>query len=115
MAQNNGKWLDAPKSTNTVRVRMVDTTLKMVLHSISFIEPVIPEHKDMNMTDVAFLIENQKVKKLAMFDLGVRKDFWNLSPMIQKRLDGLALGLRADKDVPEILRENSISLEHISQ
>lgn len=115
MASHAQQWLDAPKSTNTVRVRLVDTTAVMLLHAVSFVEPVMPGHETMNMTDVAFLVENSRLGKKAMFDLGVRKDFWNLPPKITERLGNIALGLRVDRDVPEILQENGIALEDISQ
>ncbi|KAJ5975472.1 hypothetical protein N7481_009179 [Penicillium waksmanii] len=34
--------------------------------------------------DFAFLIENERLGKKVMFDLGTRKDYWNLAPAVQR-------------------------------
>jgi len=114
IAQATSK-MDFPKSDNTVRVRMIDTTSVMTISSESFVEPVQPGHEVLNVTDVAFLVEHEPSGKKVMFDLGVRKDYWNLPAVIQKRLGAVIPSLKVDKDTSEILQENGIDLKLIGQ
>jgi glyoxylase-like metal-dependent hydrolase (beta-lactamase superfamily II) len=65
----------------------------------------------------SFFIEHPSGKRI-MFDLGVRKDWWNLAPTLAVRMR--EAGWRADswkidvlKDIPEILEENGIPLKTI--
>jgi hypothetical protein len=102
-----------PKSERTVRVRMLDTTTLMTVNARSFIEPVQPGHEIVNITDVAFLVENETTGQKVMFDLGVRKDYWNFPAVLQRRLGTVIPGLRVDKDVSEILEEKGIGLDSI--
>jgi glyoxylase-like metal-dependent hydrolase (beta-lactamase superfamily II) len=106
--------LNLPKSNTTVRVRMVDTTALMTIAAQSFIDPVQPGHELINITDVAFLIEHERSGKKLMFDLGCRKDYWNLPPVIQKRLGDVIPGLKVKQDVSEILEAKGITLSSIS-
>ena len=65
------------------------------------------------MTTVAFLIENERLGKRAMFDLGTRKDYWNSPPFTLTRIEAAIPGVKIDKDVTEILEENGIKLSEI--
>jgi hypothetical protein len=102
-----------PPSNSTVRVRMVDTTSVMSLHAEAFLKPVMSGHEIMSVTTMAFLIENEKLGKKAMFDLGTRKDYWNSPPMTLQRIKDAIPGVRIDKDVTEILQEKGMSLGEI--
>ncbi|KAL1894029.1 hypothetical protein Sste5346_006171 [Sporothrix stenoceras] len=108
-----GKLNPPPRSKNTVRVRMLDTTSVMSLHAFSFVDPVMPGHELMSVTTMAFLIENERLGKKAMFDLGTRKDYWNSPPMTLRRIQDAIPGVRIDKDVTEILQEKDIPLKEI--
>ncbi|OAA60328.1 metallo-beta-lactamase superfamily protein [Niveomyces insectorum RCEF 264] len=103
-----------PPSNNTVRVRMLDTTSVMSLHAFSFVQPVMPGHELMSVTTMAFLLENERLGKRAMFDLGTRKDYWNSPPMTLQRIQDAIPGVRIDKDVTEILEEKGVELETIN-
>ncbi|KAJ5818574.1 hypothetical protein N7474_004165 [Penicillium riverlandense] len=103
-----------PPSNNTVRVRMVDTRSFMSLHAFSFVKPVMPGHERMSVTTVAFLIENERLGKKAMFDLGTRKDYWNCPPFTLTRIEAAIPGVRIEKDVTEILQEKGIKLSEIN-
>lgn len=105
--------LNVPESASTVRVRMLDTTAVMTIKSESFVTPVQPGHELINVTDVAFLIEHQSSGKKVMFDLGTRKDYWNLPPTIQKRLGDVIPGLGVEKDASEILQQHGVTLDEI--
>lgn len=104
-----------PSSPNCVRVRMVDTTSVMSLHAEGFVYPVMPGHEIMSVTTMAFLIENERLGKKAMFDLGTRKDYWNSPPMTLRRIEDAIPGVRIEKDVTEILQEKGMRLEEISK
>ncbi|EXJ80345.1 hypothetical protein A1O1_08489 [Capronia coronata CBS 617.96] len=106
--------LKLPFSNSTVRVRLIDTTAVLTVRAESFIEPAQKGQETMNMTCAAFLIEHEPSGKKIMFDLGVRKDYWNLAAMIQERLGKVIPSLRVDRDTSEILVEKGISLESIS-
>lgn len=117
MAGTSGMQLlhPPPPSNNVVRVRMVDTTSVMKLHAEAFLKPVMPGHEIMSVIDLAFLIENPRLGKKAMFDLGTRKDYWNSPPWTIKRIEAAIPGVRVDKDVTEILQEKGMDLGEISE
>jgi hypothetical protein len=107
--------LSIPRSESTIRVRMIDTTAKMTVRAESFIEPVQQGHKFLNLTAVAFLLEHEPSGRKVMFDLGVRKDYWNYAAVLQKRIGTVIPSLRVDKGVPEILEENAVELGSICE
>jgi hypothetical protein len=102
-----------PPSDSTVRVRMIDTKSFMSLHAFSFVKPVMPGHERMSVTTVAFLIENERLGKKAMFDLGTRKDYWNSPPFTLTRIEAAIPGVKIEKDVTEILQEQGMKLSEI--
>lgn len=105
--------LNVPISDAVARVRMIDTTGVMVVNAESFIEPMQPGHDFLNLYVAVFLIEHAPSGTKVMFDLGVRKDFWELPAMLQKRLGHVIPALRVDKDTTEILQENGVDLGDI--
>ncbi|KIX98033.1 uncharacterized protein Z520_06112 [Fonsecaea multimorphosa CBS 102226] len=106
--------IDFPPSQTAVRVRLVDTTAVMTVRAQSFVKPVQPGHELLNLTCAAFLIDHEPSGKRVMFDLGVRKDFWNYAAVLQKRIGSIIPSLRVDRDVPEILAEKGVALDSIS-
>ncbi|RAL08780.1 MBL fold metallo-hydrolase [Aspergillus homomorphus CBS 101889] len=106
--------LDVPQSDHTVRVRMVDTTTLMSLRTETLIQPLQLGHEFLNLTDVAFLIENDALNKKIMFDLGSRKDYWNLPTVAKRGISKILSALKVEKDVGEILKESGVSLEEIT-
>lgn len=103
------------KSSGTARVRMLDTTAKLAVRAEAFVDPVVAGHEILSMTGVCFLIENESLQKKAMFDLGLRKDFWNSPPAVLRRLKAAIPGVKVDKDVTEILEEGGVPLDSISK
>ncbi len=110
-----GEFNPVPLSNNTVRVRMLDTTSIMSLHAEAFLKPVMPGHETMSVTTVAFLIENERQGKKAMFDLGTRKDYWNSPPATLTRIEAAIPGVKIEKDVTEILVEKGIELREVGK
>ncbi|KAL7917412.1 hypothetical protein ACQKWADRAFT_325766 [Trichoderma austrokoningii] len=107
------RWLTAPPSKHTVRVRLIKDLGVMSIPAALLIEPVVKGHEVFNGPDTAFLIENETLGKKAVFDLGVRKDWWNLPAKVREPL-AFFVGIKVDKDVPEILKENDVPLDTIN-
>lgn len=107
--------LNLPKSENVVRVRIVDTKCHLTIRAESFIEPTQQGQDYLEVPDLAFLIEHETSGQKLMFDLGVRKDYWNLPPVVLGRMGGGVNipSLRVDKDATEVLEENGIGLADI--
>ncbi|OAP59579.1 hypothetical protein AYL99_06877 [Fonsecaea erecta] len=114
MASTRISTVDIPKSDNCVRVRMIDAECNMTLGSEHFFQPTVPGHEIMYSTDVAFLIDNPRLGKKAMFDLGTRKDWWKQPPMITKRLGTFLRYIKVDRDVTEILEAGGVELKSIN-
>lgn len=76
---------------------------------------IVLGHEAFNFNDLAFLIENERTGKRVMFDLGTRKDYWNLAPAVQRifGLGSVMTGVKVDKDVAQILVEGGVSLDEI--
>jgi glyoxylase-like metal-dependent hydrolase (beta-lactamase superfamily II) len=102
-----------PKSDNTVRVRAIDTTTNMVCSTDAFLEPVHKGQETLNLSTLAFLIENEKLGKKVLFDCGGRKDFQNFSTAVRRKMEQILLSMTVDKDVNEILEEAGIDLTTI--
>lgn len=108
--------LIVPPSENTVRVRMIDSTARFTLRAESFFQPSQPGLQYYEVPDVAFMIEHEPSGRAVMFDLGVRKDYWNLPKVMLHRLSTEVISnVKVDRDVPDILRDNGIALEKICE
>ena len=96
--------LHIPSSSSTVDVSIINTTA--TLHGIDawkFIQPEIPGHPYLAVPCFSFLIQHPTLKRTLVFDLGVRKDWWNSSPFLTARFKAGGYRLHADKDVRDIL------------
>ena len=51
---------------------------------------------------------------MALFDLGIPKDFLELAPVVSNRLKTDGWDIRVDKTTAEILEENGMPLEKIN-
>jgi hypothetical protein len=91
---------------------MLDTTSVISPDASSFVKLVIPDHETMSVITVAFLIENERLGKKALFDLGT--GYWNSPPLTLTRMEDTIPGVRIDKDVTVILKENGVKLSEIS-
>ena len=97
--------LNLPQSNSTVEVHIVNTTTDIVVPAKAFIQPVQKGHEYINMPTFAFLVKNKKLGKNVMFDLGCRKDWWNLSPAALGSIKNGIPGLNVPKSINEVLRE----------
>ncbi|MCJ1451886.1 hypothetical protein MMC28_002226 [Mycoblastus sanguinarius] len=82
--------------------------VQIVVPAKAFVRPVQKGHETMNMPTFAFLIENKKLAKKIMFDLGCRKDWWNLTPAAQDSVTSGIPALHVPKSINEVLREGGM-------
>ncbi|TEA17319.1 hypothetical protein C8034_v000439 [Colletotrichum sidae] len=109
---------DIPESDNVVRVKLIDTTAAMVGQNTAFVSPVVPGHEVINFRALSFLLEHDGLGKKALFDLGVRKDYWNLPKAVQQGIIGencTIFGMRVDKGIDEVLKEGGVDLNTIGE
>ena len=100
--------LNLPQSNSIVQVHIINTTTDIVVPAKAFVQPVQKGHEHMNMPTFAFLVENKRVGKTIMFDLGCRKDWWNHSPAARGAIKRGIAGLNVPKNVNEILRDGGV-------
>lgn len=100
--------LNLPKGDATVEVSIINTTTDIVVPAGAFVQPVQKGHEIMNLPTFAFLIENKKLGKTIMFDLGCRKDWWNHAPASYDSIKNGIPGLDIAKNVNEILKEGGV-------
>ncbi|KAJ4982687.1 metallo-beta-lactamase superfamily protein [Stagonosporopsis vannaccii] len=105
--------LDIPDSQVSVTVRVIDTGTRASVPAAAFLEPAIPGHENLaNSPAYPFLIEHESGRKV-IFDLGIRKDWENFSPMLLKLFDTAGVKIDGDKDVVDLLEEGGVSKEEI--
>ena len=95
--------LSIPKSDSIVQVSIIDTTTKLVVPAKAFVEPAIKGHETLNFPDYAFLVQNKKLEINILFDVGCRKDYWNLSPAAYSSIKAGIPAMSVEKEVSEIL------------
>ncbi|KAK4228706.1 beta-lactamase-like protein [Podospora fimiseda] len=106
--------LNIPPSHSTVSISAINTTSQ--IHNVQsslFITPPIPGLTYLPAPIYCFLIHHPASNTHLLFDLGIRKDFHNLSPNIYSRIKNLNWNLTVEKDVPTTLEENGMSLNTI--
>lgn len=105
--------VDIPLSQSTCSLAIIDTTCLLTVPADTLVEPPILGHELMNFPTFAYLISNSTSGKRVLFDLGCRKDFWNLPTPIADTIDTKVPGIRVDRNLSEILVEGGINLNSI--
>ena len=103
--------IEIPSGT-ALTVRVIDTTTSVTVPIYIFMEPDMPGFTRMKCNAFSFLIEHPSGRKL-LFDLGVRKDWRNLAPMIIKRIEADEFDVAIEKNVIDILGEQGMKGEQI--
>lgn len=106
-----------PPSTQTVCVRAIDTTTRMVCNARAFVQPTISGHDNLSMTTMCFLLEHHTGAgdlERVLFDFGARKDYWNSSIQACQMIGGHVAGLEVESGVNEILVAGGIDLASLS-
>ncbi|RFU72861.1 metallo-beta-lactamase superfamily [Trichoderma arundinaceum] len=108
-----GLPFDLPSGNVSVKVAFICNALLTGIPMSRFVSPNIRGLEFLDQTPTfSFFIQHPSGKRL-LFDLGVRKDWHNLSPTTAQRLAEAGWKAEVSQDVPEILQENGISLESI--
>lgn len=102
-----------PAGTNTCTVSMIDTTCSLTVPADTLVEPPIKGHELMNFPTYAFHIQHDDSGRQLLFDLGCRKDFWNLPAPIAEVIDRKVPGIRVDKDLADILVGGGMDLSKL--
>ena len=105
--------LNVPESSSIVDVQIINTTCYIVVPVGGMIKPTLPGQTIVNVPNYSFLIKNKSLDKSVLFDLGGRKDWWNLSPRSVRILEEYIPGVKIGKGIHEILAEGGIELESI--
>lgn len=101
--------LHIPPSRTTISVRIIDTTSHISKIALDrFMSPPIAGFTHLSCPAFAFLIEHPSGRKL-LFDLGVRADPENFSPVIKQRIESGGWGVEVQKGVREQLEEHGVN------
>ncbi len=92
-------------------VRIIDTTSYVKDTALSaFLGPPMSGYSTFSVPAFSFLVEHASGRKI-LFDLGIRKDYWNMSPTIVSITKDW--NVKVEKNVSEILVENGVDLAEI--
>lgn len=106
--------LSLPVSSSVVDVQIINTTTNVVCPTDFFLGPPIRGQETLNLPTFAFLVENKRLSQTILFDLGCRKDWWNLAPAVQASIRKGLAGLEVVKGISEILEDGGIDLKRIN-
>lgn len=96
--------INIPPSSNTVEINIINTTATIRgVDAWKFLTPPIKGHEWLAIPCFSVLIHHPIQKRTLVFDLGIRKDWWNYSPSLQARFKAGGYRIQVEKNVREIL------------
>ncbi|KAJ5363635.1 N-acyl homoserine lactonase AttM [Penicillium cataractarum] len=98
--------MELPLSRSTVTVRIIDTTSRIIVPN-DFTESTIKGAEFLDCPAFSFLIEHPSGRRL-LFDLGLRPDYQNLPPIIQKYFSENDAKVSVEKGVSQLLAEDGV-------
>ena len=106
--------LGIPPSPHTVDVSIINTgaTIRGIPTRL-LVAPQIKGHDWLALPVFSFLVQHPGLNRSLLFDLGIRKDWENLSPALLSHLHTLGWTLHVDKDVRAILDEGAVDSNSI--
>lgn len=99
--------------TPTCYLSVINTTCELTVPANTLVEPPIIGHELLNLPTCSFWIKHEDTGRQVLFDLGCRKDYWNLPPPIVQTIDSKVPGIRVEKDPVDILTEGGIDVDTI--
>ncbi|KAI9734353.1 MAG: hypothetical protein M1834_002459 [Cirrosporium novae-zelandiae] len=106
--------LNLPSSDHVVEVSILDTACDIVVPAGSFLKPVLKGLEEVNLPTFSFHIRSKHLNREILFDIGCRKDWWNLAPLgYQGILNGIP-ALNTRKDIADVLAEGNVDRNNIS-
>ncbi|KAL4878081.1 beta-lactamase-like protein [Aspergillus karnatakaensis] len=105
--------LAIPTGSTPVEVGVIDTTARLSIPAWQLLSPT-PGLEDITLTapTYSFFIKHPSGRTL-LFDLGLRKDWWKLTPNTAHFLKTSGWRAEVTKNVSEILQDNGINLADI--
>ena len=100
-----------PRASHS-RFELLTPTTELKLDSRQFVGPPVPGFDFINGMAYSFLLEHPSGRKL-LFDMGMRKDWQNLSKPMSDRIISSGLVVSAEKNVADILNENGMKCDEI--
>lgn len=101
--------LGLPASKAKVDIRIINSTTRILGMPVSlFVQPDIKGYTTIDAPAFTFLIEHSSGRKL-LFDLGLRKDWEGLAPVVVETIKRYGWDVSAQKGVREILEENGVN------
>lgn len=100
-----------PPSSSVVNVRVIDSTARIKV-AMNMVAPAIKGHDILDCPTFSFLVEHPSGRKV-LFDLGVRKDWENMAPLLVAHAKAENWKISVEKSVAEQLEENGIDRKSI--
>ncbi|KAL2825380.1 beta-lactamase-like protein [Aspergillus pseudoustus] len=105
--------LSLPNGSTAVDVGIIDSTARLTVPAAHLLAPTTGlDNLTLTAPSYSFLIQHPTGRKV-LFDLGLRKDWWNLTPSTAHFLRTSGWKLEAAKNVSEILQGNGESLSAV--
>ena len=89
--------LNIPESTHTYQLSIINTTCDFTLPPDWLVQPRIAGYDWLNLPTYSFHLKNSRSGSEILFDLGCRKDWYNLVPNLAQLLDDRMRGFRVSK------------------
>ncbi|KAF2111506.1 beta-lactamase-like protein [Lophiotrema nucula] len=105
--------VEIPPSSNTVTVRVIDTTTRIRMPVGTMFDPPIKGHTRLASPSYSFLIENEHLGGKVLFDLGTQKLWKEQAPGVVSMIEEFEWDVTVEKDVADILQEHGVPLAAI--
>jgi hypothetical protein len=105
--------IEIPPASNTVTVRVIDTTTRIYMPVGTMFEPTIKGHTRLSSPSYSFLIENECLGGKVLFDLGTQKRWKEQAPGVVSMIEESGWDVKVEKDVADILQEYGVPLAAI--
>jgi hypothetical protein len=102
--------IEIPASSNTVNVRVIDTTTRLHMPVGTMLDPLIKGHTTLASPSFSFLIEHEHLGRKILFDMGVQKEWEDQAPSTVEMIKEYDWDVQVEKDVAQILGEHGIPL-----
>lgn len=89
---------------STAKVSLINTAFLRNIPTEPFIQPSVPGYSSLDVPSFAFLIEQHDTKKKVMFDLGLREDWQNSSPIITNMIEKFDFRIEIQDEVARTLQ-----------
>ena len=104
---------EIPRGTTTVKVAILNSAFLNGIPMSRFAKPtILGQEKLKKAPSFSYLVEHPCGRRI-LFDLGVRRDLVNLSPIMCKRMKDAGWEASVERSIPDLLEEQMVSLQSI--